>query len=278
MGIQSRTQIHYDRPPELYEQFLDAYMKYSSGLFLKPHDDLDTSARQMLDLHVGFALHTEKPRILEIGPGWGSLYRRFCAKVSDFSYCAVNPSGIQNRYILDKFAYNDISILETTLDANTPLQGKFDLIYFVGSFCHMSDKHEALSKLNKHLSRNGRIIIEDTFFIDSKMKQKFQSHSDTAFVTQEVFGYAEIFSPAQVLDIAADYSLVPDLLQDYSHDHYKTMLLWLDKMEKIDEDKYPIIKEYKKCFRHQNNVWGYTVGNYLLVLKKRHKGPGQSWG
>lgn len=274
--LQSMTQLHYDRLPGLYEKFLDSYMKYSSGLFLRDDDDLDTSARQMLDLHVGFAQKLTNPRILEIGPGWGSLYRSLCDKLDEFSYCAVNPSKVQNDYIWDKFAYNDISLIEAPFNEQTPLQGKFDLIYFVGSFCHMENKGEALAKVSRHLDRNGRIIIEDMFFVDSKTQQKLHNHADTLFVTHTVYGYSEIFSIAQTLETGAEYGLIPERIQDYSWDYHKTLLLWLDRLDKMSEAEYPVISEYKKCFRLTNKTWGSVISNNLLVFKKKLRGPGTS--
>ncbi|MGZ4655634.1 MAG: class I SAM-dependent methyltransferase [Blastococcus sp.] len=70
----SRTNIsrHYDLSNELFEQFLDETMTYSSGWF-EPGDGLADAQRRKMDGVLDLARVREGMHVLEIGSGWGGL-------------------------------------------------------------------------------------------------------------------------------------------------------------------------------------------------------------
>jgi len=70
----SRTNIsrHYDLSNELFEQFLDETMTYSSGWF-EPGDDLADAQRRKIDGVLDLARVRQGMHVLEIGSGWGAL-------------------------------------------------------------------------------------------------------------------------------------------------------------------------------------------------------------
>ena len=70
----SRTNIsrHYDLSNELFEQFLDETMTYSSGWF-EPGDSLADAQRRKMDGVLDLARVRAGMHVLEIGSGWGGL-------------------------------------------------------------------------------------------------------------------------------------------------------------------------------------------------------------
>ena len=70
----SRTNIsrHYDLSNELFEQFLDETMTYSSAWF-EPGDSLVDAQRRKMDGVLDFARVGPDMHVLEIGSGWGAL-------------------------------------------------------------------------------------------------------------------------------------------------------------------------------------------------------------
>ena len=70
----SRTNIprHYDLSNELFEQFLDETMTYSSAWF-EPGDDLADAQRRKIDGILDLARVGPGMHVLEIGSGWGAL-------------------------------------------------------------------------------------------------------------------------------------------------------------------------------------------------------------
>jgi cyclopropane-fatty-acyl-phospholipid synthase len=70
----SRSNIsrHYDLSNELFEQFLDETMTYSSAWF-EPGDDLAAAQRRKIDGILDLARVRSGMHVLEIGSGWGGL-------------------------------------------------------------------------------------------------------------------------------------------------------------------------------------------------------------
>ncbi len=69
---QGNISRHYDLSNELFEQFLDETMTYSSGWF-EPGDDLPAAQRRKMDGILDLARVRPGMHVLEIGSGWGGL-------------------------------------------------------------------------------------------------------------------------------------------------------------------------------------------------------------
>jgi cyclopropane-fatty-acyl-phospholipid synthase len=63
---------HYDLSNDLFEEFLDETMTYSSAWF-EPGDTLAAAQRRKIDGILDLARVREGMRVLEIGSGWGAL-------------------------------------------------------------------------------------------------------------------------------------------------------------------------------------------------------------
>ncbi|MCB0345701.1 MAG: DUF1365 family protein, partial [Bdellovibrionales bacterium] len=72
-GSKRNIHAHYDLSNELFENFLDRTMTYSSGLFLSEDDDLEQAQRNKLDRIAQLAQLKKEDHVLEIGCGWGSF-------------------------------------------------------------------------------------------------------------------------------------------------------------------------------------------------------------
>jgi len=77
----SRSNIsrHYDLSNELFEQFLDETMSYSSAWF-EPGDDLEAAQLRKIDGVLDLARVRSGMHVLEIGSGWGALAIRAAAE------------------------------------------------------------------------------------------------------------------------------------------------------------------------------------------------------
>ena len=72
-GSRRNIREHYDLGNGFYKLFLDARMVYSSGIFSRPDDSLETAQVHKLDL-ICRKLHLQPgDRVLEIGSGWGAF-------------------------------------------------------------------------------------------------------------------------------------------------------------------------------------------------------------
>ncbi|XP_065625350.1 uncharacterized protein LOC112000391 isoform X2 [Quercus suber] len=64
---------HYELSNELFAQFLDETMTYSTGLFKKEDEDLKVAQLRKISSLIEKAIIDEKHEVLEIGSGWGSF-------------------------------------------------------------------------------------------------------------------------------------------------------------------------------------------------------------
>src|SRR6478752_350225 len=77
-GAKKNIEAHYDLSNEMFQQFLDPTLSYSSALFttLEPAPalaDLESAQLAKVDAILDSAGVTAGSRVLEIGTGWGSL-------------------------------------------------------------------------------------------------------------------------------------------------------------------------------------------------------------
>jgi cyclopropane-fatty-acyl-phospholipid synthase len=264
----AETNKHYDIPSEFFSQFLDPYMKYTSGLFVTGQESLATGILNMLNRHVGFLGHYSNPRILEIGPGWGSFISRLNEESMNYEYTAVNPSTVQNKFIQSRLK-KAVRIIESSFEDANLEPGSFDIIYFIGSFCHMKNKPEQLKKLNNLLAKNGRVIIEDTFFISEQIYQQHAKRAETKFVQDEVFGFAEILSLPHFLETSVARGFQVQSLLEHSQSYSRTIQLWLEKLKQMKD--HPNTDEFVRYLEIAQRGWQYTIANYLLEMKKVSK-------
>jgi cyclopropane-fatty-acyl-phospholipid synthase len=75
-GARSNIHRHYDLSNDLFAEFLDETMTYSSAWFPAGDEDLATAQRAKIDAVLDLAGVRAGTRLLEIGTGWGELALR----------------------------------------------------------------------------------------------------------------------------------------------------------------------------------------------------------
>ncbi|MGE3805186.1 MAG: class I SAM-dependent methyltransferase [Gemmataceae bacterium] len=112
---------HYDRPPEVFQAFLDPYVQYSCAYFKTPDDDLDTAQVQKLDLVCRKLRLKPGETLLDVGFGWGGLilyaakhYGVNCYGISiskaqvEFARERIKEEGLQDRCKVEFRDYRDL--------------------------------------------------------------------------------------------------------------------------------------------------------------------------
>jgi cyclopropane-fatty-acyl-phospholipid synthase len=256
------TEQHYDLEVQFFKEFLDPYMKYSCGLWERG-DNLGSAAVRMLDRIIDETQLPKAPRVLEIGPGWGSLIRRLRNRNIDTAYVGISPSAVQNAYIANEYKVHVVpGIFEEEAPKLEPQS--FDAIIAMGAWCHVKDKPRMLRECARLLRATGKLIIEDTFFLSEAVFQKHKDHPLTKFVQQKVFGFAQIDSlPAHFEHCNAAGLRVMSTL-DHTTSYIRTIGEWERRLTLMD-NKYPQIPEFIKYLGVFQRGWGYTIVNHLMV-------------
>ncbi len=261
------TTNHYDSEKTFFQSFLDPYMKYTSGLFEKDTDSLETGVVKMLDKLIAQSGVLNKPgaRVLDIGSGWGSLLKRLKEVKSDFSYVGVTTSPEQNTFVSQTI--DDRVTLITSPFETLELNQKFDAIFLVGSFCHLSEKTTQLKKLRSLLAQGGVILLEDTFFLSEALYQKHKNHQATQFVQQSIFGFAEIHSLPRHFDEAREAGLKVTELLEHSDSYKRTIAEWMQRLEQLDAGSHPLVSPFLQYMGIFQRGWNYTIGNFLITME-----------
>jgi cyclopropane-fatty-acyl-phospholipid synthase len=256
------TQQHYDLEVQFFKAFLDPYMKYSCGLWERG-DNFASAAVRMLDRLIDEAKLPEKPRVLEIGPGWGSLIKRLQHRGIPFEYVGVSPSPVQNAYIKSEFGMEPITgAFEEVAEQLVPRS--FDAIFAMGAWCHLKDKLQRMEDCAGLLKPSGRLLIEDTFFLSERVYQEHRDHPLTKFVQQEVFGFAQVDSLPSHFENCNRAGLRVVSTLDHTSSYVATIDEWQKRLSAL-EGTYPQIPKFQKYLGVFQRGWGYTIVNHLVV-------------
>lgn len=263
----NETVKHYDMEVGFFQEFLDPYMKYTSGLFESETDELQVATQRMLDAIINGGKIRPGGRILEIGPGWGALIKRIHERAILCDYTGVSPSAVQNRYIGSFCGERERLITSTFEDLDFGTK-RFDSIVLIGSFCHLQNKQSQLYKMRELLAEGGSIVIEDTFFVTKDCYSEHRAHEATRYVQEEIFGFAEILSLSEQIEQIANAGLKVSYMLEHSNSYKNTIGCWLRKLREMDIQQYPNVKDFIKYMTIAQRGWNKTTQNHLLVLQR----------
>jgi cyclopropane-fatty-acyl-phospholipid synthase len=261
------TNKHYGHKVAFFEGFLDPYMKYSSGLFVNHDEPLDSGILRMLDHLLDSGNLHENARVLDIGNGWGCLLRRLRERF-EVDYTGVNPSGVQLEFIRREVEQGARLIEASFEDSLDRLEGPYDTIFMVGALCHIEDKQQALQAASELLTKEGTLVMEDTWFLSEDLYQKHAARPETKFVQNTVFGFAHVTSLAWHMNVLRETGLWQVSSLDNSLDYMYTTDLWCERLAKMNPEMFPLARQaivYMDVFRRG---WGHTICNQVMVLKK----------
>jgi cyclopropane-fatty-acyl-phospholipid synthase len=101
-GSRKNIEAHYDLSNDLFAEFLDPSMTYSSAWFESPEQDLEAAQMRKIDAILDDAHVTAGTRVLEIGSGWGALAIRAAqrgAKVTTITLSSEQAALAQQRFV-----------------------------------------------------------------------------------------------------------------------------------------------------------------------------------
>ncbi len=165
-GARRNIHRHYDLSNEMFEQFLDPSLSYSSALFeqLDPPPalaDLEAAQLNKVDAILDTAGVREGSRVLEIGTGWGTLAIRAAqrgAHVTTVTISAQQAALAQKR--VDAAGVGDL--VDIALRDYRDQTGEFDAIISVEMIEAVGEKYwpTYFSKIDSLLAPGGKAAIQ----------------------------------------------------------------------------------------------------------------------
>ncbi|MDX2319837.1 MAG: cyclopropane-fatty-acyl-phospholipid synthase family protein [Moritella sp.] len=230
-GSKKNILAHYDLGNDMYEQFLDKEMMYSSAIY--PHSEADLEQAQLhkidticqrLDLKAGETL-------LEIGTGWGAL-AIYAAQHYGVHVTTTTISDAQHDYAKARIESLGLADKITLLKQDyRTLSGEYDKLVSIEMIEAVG--HEYLSSFfttcNKHLKPHGKMLIQSITIAD----QRYDSYrKGVDFIQRYIFPGGCLPSISVMADnVATHTDMMITGLHDIGQDYAKTLQHWHQRFD-----------------------------------------------
>ncbi len=232
-GSKANIRFHYDLGNEFYRQWLDSTMSYSSALFSKGDEALET-AQQRKYLRLLERLHAEPgAHILEIGCGWGGFAE--AAARQGYRVTGITLSQEQLDYARERVARAGLSDrVELRLQDYRDLRGQYDHIVSIEMFEAVGEEWwpTYFDKLRECLRPGGRAALQ-VITIDETVFPRYRDSAD--FIQLYVFP-GGMLPPVPRFNAIADAAGLNRLEQDYfGMDYALTLRRWFEEVRRSSD-------------------------------------------
>ena len=219
---------HYDLSNELFGEFLDETMTYSSAWF-EPGDDLATAQRRKIDGILDLARVRSGMRVLEIGSGWGALAVRAAAE-RGAHVTTLTLSSEQQKLAQERAADAGVAdLVDVRLQDYRDVQGQFDAIVSVEMIEAVGEKYwpTYFAALDTHLAPGGRVGLQAITLPHDRLLATRRSYT---WIHKYVFPGGIIPSVQAIEDnLAAHTQLSIAERRDLGPHYARTLALWRER-------------------------------------------------
>lgn len=158
-GSKKNIEAHYDLSNELFAQFLDPSMSYSSAWFESAEQDLESAQMRKIDGILDQAGVTEGTRVLEIGSGWGALAIRAAQRGAKVTTITISTE--QAALAEQRFAEAGVDVDLQLVDYRD-VTGEYDAIVSVEMIEAVGEEYwpTYFSTIDKLLAPGGKVSIQ----------------------------------------------------------------------------------------------------------------------
>jgi cyclopropane-fatty-acyl-phospholipid synthase len=266
-GSKQNIHDHYDLGDELFAQFLDPTMTYSSAYYAHDGQSLEDAQREKLRRLCRMVDLREGDRMLEIGTGWGSLAMtaagEFGAQVTTTTISEnqfrragerVAAAGLQDRVTLLKRDYRD-------------LDGTFDKLLSCEMIEAVGAKHlPTYLKTCASLLRKGGVLGLQAITINDRFYDSALRCVD--YIKKHVFPGSFIPSVTAIADAATKHT---DLRMEFCEDfgpHYATTIA--EWRRRLLDDATPFVQ--RDPSGAMVRAWDYYFAYCEAGFRERHIG------
>lgn len=229
---------HYDlggkKGEKLYDIMLDKkHRQYSCAYWKKNTKTLEEAQNNKLN-HIMKKLNIQKgDKILDIGSGWGTA-AAYIAQETGCEVTGVTLSKNQYDYSVNNAKKLNLSNqLNFLLQDYRELKGKFDKIYSIGMYEHISLKYYKtfFKKINELLKDKGTFLLHTIGVVDSPS-------APSKWISKRIFPGGRCPSYSQIIKPIEKTGLIVADCETLIRHYDKTLEHWLDRiMEKKTEIK-----------------------------------------
>lgn len=261
-GSKANIAAHYDLGNDMFAQFLDPRMMYSSAIYPDANADLDTAATYKLQ-RIGEKLRlNQHDHLLEIGTGWGGLAiymaqqygcRVTTATISQQQYalaCArVKAAGLQDRISILLCDYRD-------------LEGQYDKLVSIEMIeaVGLDFLPEYFAKCSHLLKPDGAFLLQSITIADQRYAYAAK-HVD--FIQKHIFPGGALPSTTRISECMRDFTdMQLRHIEDIGLHYAKTLGDWRhrfnERLHIIEQQGYD-----ERFIRMWNFYLHYCAGGFL---------------
>ncbi|MGK0408641.1 MAG: cyclopropane-fatty-acyl-phospholipid synthase [Shewanella psychromarinicola] len=261
-GSKRNILAHYDLGNDMYKQFLDPEMMYSSALY--PSDDSNLNEAQLHKLHTICERLDLSPgqTLLEVGTGWGAL-AIYAAKHYGVNVTTTTISDAQYEFAVERVKQLGLEDKITLLKQDYRLlTGEYDRIVSIEMIEAVG--HEYLGgffeKLQHLLKPEGRMLIQAITIAD----QRYDSYRKSVdFIQRYIFPGGCLPSVSEMTrHIAKKTDMVTWSIDDMGRDYARTLKHWHENFDAA-YDKIKALNYGDDFIRMWKFYLSYCEGGFL---------------
>lgn len=235
-GSRRNIAAHYDLGNEFYQQWLDAGMSYSAGLFSSVGESLEQAQNAKLDRVVSLLELAGGESVLEIGCGWGSLADRLVHKRCNLT--GITLSTEQLAYAQQRLSSHALAgHCNLRLQDYRDVRGDFDRIVSIEMLEAVGEAYwpTYFEKLYERL-RPGGIAVLQVITIDQARFENYRRRPD--FIQKYIFPGGMLPTP-QIIEREASKAALHLVGNEFFGESYaRTLEEWRTRFQ----DAWPQIK------------------------------------
>jgi cyclopropane-fatty-acyl-phospholipid synthase len=225
-GSKRNILAHYDLGNELYTQFLDPSMMYSSAIYPDAKATLDEAQQHKLKTICEKLSLGENDHLLEIGTGWGGL-AIYAAQNYGCNVTTTTISDAQFDYAKNKIDELNLGDKITLLKEDyRNLTGSFDKVVSIEMIEAVGYEYlpSFFQQCNDRLKEGGKLLIQSITIAD----QRFDYYRKNVDFIQRYIFPGGFLPSINILSqhITSHSSLVMESLDDIGLDYAKTLADW----------------------------------------------------
>ncbi|SOJ53168.1 Tuberculostearic acid methyltransferase UfaA1 [Mycobacterium simulans] len=222
---------HYDLSNELFGEFLDETMTYSSALFTRlpaSWSDLATAQRRKIDRLLDMAAVQRGSRVLEIGTGWGELCIRAAARGARVR--SLTLSVEQQRLAQHRVAAAGLSdLVEIDLCDYRDVEGRYDCVISVEMIEAVGFRSwpRYFATLEQLVRPGGRVAIQAITMPHDRMLATRNTHT---WIQKYIFPGGLLPSTEAIAGITGRHTRLRTVDTTSLQPHYaETLRLWRER-------------------------------------------------
>ena len=229
-GSRANIRFHYDLGNEFYRQWLDSTMSYSSALFSKGDEALETAQQRKYQRLLERLDAEPGAHILEIGCGWGGFAE--AAARQGYRVTGITLSHEQLDYARERVARAGLSDrVELRLQDYRDLDERFDHVVSIEMFEAVGEQWwPAYFEKVRHCLRPGGRAALQVITIDEAAFQRYRENAD--FIQLYIFPGGMLPPVPRFNTLAEAAGLVRREQAFFGEDYALTLRRWFDEVRR----------------------------------------------